>query len=1113
MQSSNNIDQQNSDEILTFETDNIHKELKEGNKKKNKNVLLIVCIELALLIAILLIVFGINKPKSLFNQSIIITEIVCSNDSSLITSNQETPDWIELFNNSANDVNLSGYSIISDSKKGESYTFGEVIIPAGEYFVVYASDNSFETSNAPCLGFNLSKNDETISLLDNVGHELQSISIPELYTDISYSLDDHNIWGYCINPTPGKKNSSTIQTLDSLLSSTDKAKIEISEVFPNSSDDNDWVELHNSGDTAISLALYYISDNSTGKNRYHLPDVCIASGDHYLINLPNEAISFGFSDKDSGVYLFNLKDDCLDSITWDSKIGKDIAVVSDKLYSTDPTPGLDNSQNVFKMKKIADMDETDPVRINEVLIKNSYSITDAEGDHSSWVEIYNNSNKSVSLNGYFLSDDYNSLLKWAFPNTRIQPFEYIIIFLSGKADIDTQLHSSFRIGSNEVSLYMTDINTMRTDSFSLPDERLDNVSFGRSSDGDILFHPYPTPYAENTVGFESLDSALQKRSDGIYISEVCATGDDYDWVELYNGSDIKVDLSGYYISDSKDNLKKHPIPSITINPHEYSVIDSIPELNIDASGETLIITGVNGEYIDAFETGMLRKGITSGRKESSSSLQRVFFSTPTKSSVNSKNIITGYTNAPTFSQTKLYHTERFDLIINCPSKDAQIYYTLDGSVPDSTDTPYNKPIIIDKNSVIRAVAYNVGMFPSEVITSTYLFEAPHTVPVVCLSGESNEMKHVFHYSSRRYKPEMPASVEYYEQDGTLGIFFNAGLKPKGRSSLDYDQKSVTIKIRGKYGRDEVIYPFFEDQGTISFSSITLRNGGQDISGSRLRDSLFQTLAKDMNLDSIRTRLAVVYVNGEYWGLYNLNEEQEVGYFESYYDLDGDSMDLINRNNTVVKGSVDAFLQVRDYGQNWNLSNDDVFADYTKLVDTDSCMDYIIVNTYFGNGDVLNQKFWRAQDSSVLWRPILFDLDWCMRFNQKYRNTFNRYFNKEGSYAGNGTLTLMDIFYGLKQNASWRDSFVKRFVNVAYNDFDTNRVLNVFDDMVSQMEPEMERHIARWGTHKDIDSWKEQTSSFRIALEMRREIVLPQMARYFSVSDEYLNKLINEVSSN
>ncbi len=1045
---------------------------------------------------------------------LIINEVVSSNSGSLTDSQGGSPDWIELYNGTDSDINLSGYSIVR-RLTDERASLGNVTIPAGGYTIIYADNEAY--GDPPCTCFTLSKSGETLYLLDPSGIVLQQLTVPALYTDISYAFSTSGRYGYCLNPTPAATNDTSVETLQSLEEQTQSANIIITEVMPDSQAGSGWIELYNNGDTTINLNLFYLSDNEADASPCRLPDSTLAPGEYALIRTgdTSEALSvpFSFGSNDHGAYLYDVTGILRGALNWQVIPGSGVSVVGDNAYTKQPSPGAANSGSVFSLSDRTEMNDTDPVRISEVLADNAHSISDVDGERSAWAEVHNQSSLPVSLSGYYLSDDADDPLKWAFPAMTLQPDGYAVVFLSGTEGGTETLQASFSLSADEDALYLTDISTMHTDTLALPASVAD-VSIGRAADGSPCYYACPSPSAANTQGYALLADALSSRTQGVYISEVCASGEDGDWVELYNGSNMAVDLTGWYLSDDADEPLQWRIPSLTIAAGGYTVIagngttDAAAPFGISITGETIVLSNAGGALVDAFDSGVLRTGLTSGRAAGSATLSRTFFLVPTPGAPNSDQTSTGYAIAPVFSDNGLYHTEAFSLSITPASEDTVIYYTLDGSVPGEGDIRYTGPITIEDNTVVRAVAFSPGLMASDVVTATYLFEEPHTVPVVCLSGEPSQMYTIFNKASRNYKPEYAGNVEYYEADGTLGISFTAGIVPKGRSSLKYDQKSVTIRLQERYGRTEITYPLFEDGGVSTFSEFTLRNSGQDYFGSRLRDSFVQQLAQGMDVDGIRTRLAAVYMNGVYWGLYDLNEEQEEGYFEAYYGLEYDDIDMIDRNNTVKEGSVDNYLLVRSYARNWDLSDDAVFAQFTELVDADACMDYLIVNTFFGNGDVMNQRFWRAQDGSVSWRPLLFDLDWCMRFDSAYRDTFPRYFSREGSAAGNGTITNMDIFYGLKKNAAWREAFIDRFIEVAYTHFDTDRVLALFDETVAQMEPEMTRHIARWHTHRSVNTWLSQTEALRSALEKRRDIALREMADAFGLSNAELETRVN-----
>jgi hypothetical protein len=1075
----------------------------------------IVIICLMILAAILFFSVGTLLGEKDPAVNLAINEVMSSNRTVLAREGQGTPDWIEIFNYADQEMNLKGFSLTDDLDTHSRFVFSDTVLPAGGYLIVYATGKA-NAGDLDCTDFSISKEGETLWLIDPSDNIVQKLEIPALGEDISYARKADGSFGYCISPTPDAENKTMIGDLTAFAALAAKAKLQISEILPNPDSGAAWIELVNAGAEDLQLGLFYLTDDLDDPYQWRFPSNTLHAGEYVVIyasegDAPDNAIraSFNLSSRDKGVYLHDIAGNMTDDMQWDPDLDKNFCVVASYVYTMSATPGRENAGTTFSFQSQAAMDSSDPVRINEVLIQNKYSITDRDGDREQWVELYNSSSETVRLSGYYLSDDPDDLFKWAFPDIGMEPGCFKLVFLSGKTSTYAQLHASFKISDLESALYLTRQNGMRVDKIAFPDEYPDNISFGRDASGDLLYYPQPTPLSANTAGFAKLTDMSAARQNGVFISEVCAANEALssasDWIELFNGGQTAVDLSGWYLSDDKDLQAKWRIKSMVLEPGQYTVLeekhflDAADAFGISLTGEQLFLNTGEGLLVDTFETGVLRSGVTSGRVTNDASWQRCFFASPTKGKVNTAATASGYAAAPVFSQTGLYCQDPFTLAISCSTPGAQIYYTLDGTEPTRKSILYLEPILIGENAALTAVAFADGLLASEKSVATYLFDDPHTVPVFCLTGNPKDIQQVFVKSGRMYKPEYAVNVEYYEADGRLGVSFPAGVTPKGRASLDYSQKSVTIKLRGAYGRAEVNYPFFADSTISTYSELTLRNGGQDIVSARMRDSFFQMLSRNLRVDSIETHLAVLYVNGEYWGLYDLDEEQEEGYFQAYYGADEAEIDLVNRNDTARMGDTAEYLKIRRYARTWRLADDAVFADFAKLVDVDACTDYLIANIFFGNGDMINQRFWHTRDYSVRWRPLLFDLDWCMRFNDEDRNMISRYFQPEGAMAGNNTITNMDIFCGLKKNAAWRESFISRCLEIAYSDYDTSHVLALFDETVSRMEPEMARHVERWDLPASFSQWKRDTAKLRAALSERREIVLQQLRRYFNLS--------------
>lgn len=1067
----------------------------------------------------------VNAGKS--DNCIVINEVMSSNSQSV--NSLGSPDWIELYNDTQTDADISGYEIRGSNG---SYTFKGTTIKAGEYLLVYASKSILKEEGCCCAGFGIQASGDVICLIDKKGEVISQLSIPSLVADESYARRDNGTYGYCINATPGALNDSAgIMSAVDLQNKLRGSKLIISEVMPTGKPS--WLELYNAGDIPADLEVYCLTDSKNAPSKWHMPKGSINPGGYMVVYMSDSSESdglaapFSFGSVDMCAYLYDVSGTLRSSIKWEKDIIRGVSVVADDTYTAYPTLGKANSTDTFSSAVQAPMTGNDSVRINEVLPTNKYGIADNDGNRWGWAELYNSGSGPVSLKNYFLSDDNENLLKWELPDKDIPAGGYITVFLSGEKDKQADFHASFNLSEGEKDVYLTSISGMRVDTFTLPGDLPEDVSLGRDSSGETVYYTMPTPGAANSTEQKIKPKILRPNKNGVYISEVSAASQAKsganDWIELHNGSNADVNLEGYYLSDDPKSIQKWKIGALSIDTGGYAVIEAssvssstgMADFGISPSGETLLLSDPNGIVIDAFDTGVLSPGMASGRIETGDSAQRVFFTVPTKGTANSTQPQTGYTSEPEFSEAGLYHKEAFQLSITCTTSGAKIYFTTDGSDPTQNSNLYTAPFLINRNLPVRAIAYADGMVPSKVKTSTFLFDAHYTLPVFCLTGKPADFKELMNATYKKVyynKNEYLANVEYYEKDGTLCVSFESGLRPKGRASLGDPQKSFTMALRNSYGQKEVTYPFFDRAKINTFTTLSLRNGGQDYDKARLRDSYFQKVAAGMNVDTTNTSMVIVYMNGMYCGLYDLDEEQNPDYLAAYYGVKKDSIDIIDRTGAALHGDNKEFLRVMSMADTSDLSNDAAYAELQKYIDVDSFTDYLAFQIYFGNGDPSNTRYWRAQDYSVKWRLMLHDLDWGLKDNDVNADVFGVYFNLCYVYRKNGMVTNTSIFHALKQNKSWGDKFVNRVVQLAETQLSPDRILPIFDSMTGEMLAEMPKHIGRFGTPHSMEVWKNQTGELRSALAQRREVVFKQLQKYFGVSDAYLQELISRYSA-
>ncbi len=440
-------------------------------------------------------------------------------------------------------------------------------------------------------------------------------------------------------------------------------------------------------------------------------------------------------------------------------------------------------------------------------------------------------------------------------------------------------------------------------------------------------------------GVSDISQIDRTKLHNLYISEVktgkSALTDSPDWIELHNAGTASVDLTGYGLSDDSKQPFLYTFPETAIQPGEYLIVylqylpdDPLSSLaaetfSLNSDGENVFLSKPDGSVADAMNTGVQHYGITRGRTGASTDC--VYFTTPTPGAANSSEYCTAYTQKPALSAGG-YVESGYSVEITAESE-ATVYYTTDGSKPTTSSAVYSGPISITESTPVRAIAVTPGKLASECATENYIIDEKHDIPVVCISVDDDEFfdsengiysegsgyssgSHP-HRGANYWKDiEREISFEWFEADGTRGIEAPAGIKIFGQYSRAYDQRSLAIKFRGAYGVSSITYPFFRDYDVTTFSSLILRTSGQDVNSTKLRDAFYAQITKnEMNLDYMEYRPCAVYINGQYWGLYNLREQEDENYISNHYGVSTESIDIIQKEGAVRSGSDESWEEL------------------------------------------------------------------------------------------------------------------------------------------------------------------------------------------------------------
>ncbi len=340
-----------------------------------------------------------------------------------------------------------------------------------------------------------------------------------------------------------------------------------------------------------------------------------------------------------------------------------------------------------------------------------------------------------------------------------------------------------------------------------------------------------------------------------------------------------------------------------------------------------------------------------------------------------------------------------------------IKYTTNGSIPDANSTPYTGPLPINDTTVIRAQLFaNDGTPVGNLYTKSYIFaDYEQSIPVVSIVASWMDLNTLHTFPTERgIEWERPINLEYFEPDGQVAFNVPAGVRIHGNFSRIFSpKKSYRIYFRNDYGLGKLEYPMFEDSPVTKFDKLLLRAGFQDTFVHRgipersdrhdtakfIADQVTRNLHRDMGQPVAHGKWVLLYLNGDFWGLYNLTERIDLQFLQSYSDENSD-WHIISKESgwdefgvwysreEVKEGNYGAWLD----NQNWIGGADFTIpgniGELEWRVDLENVFSYLFLQAYVQNTDWpgANWIVYRRMDeggfgtNEAKWRMMVWDAE-------------------------------------------------------------------------------------------------------------------------------------------
>ncbi len=561
------------------------------------------------------------------------------------------------------------------------------------------------------------------------------------------------------------------------------------------------------------------------------------------------------------------------------------------------------------------------------------------------------------------------------------------------------------------------------------------------------------------------------------------------------------------------------IPMLTLGRIESTSADSVPayiqvkgrklhtNFKISKEGETLILSRPDSSVVDSVSPVMLSADLSYGRKPDGTA-SWYYFDSPTPCSSNSsKGYVAVNPDTIIFSAKGGYYPGGLSLTLSSTFNSDSIFYTVDGSEPTVNSMRYSGPIEISGNMIVRAGSVKAEELHGEIVTNTYITKR-HSLPVVCLSTnpanlwDFNTGIYVLGPNASPDQPNFGANfwqdwekrghMELYDTDGKKQIDQDIGIKIFGSWSRAFPQKSLALFARKEYGKGSFDYKVFKDKPIEKFEALVLRNGGNDWGQAMMRDGLTSTLIRNMDVDRQAFQPAVLYINGEYWGIQNIREKVNTNYLAENHFVDPDKVNLLEFNGSIVDGSNTTYMDMINFLNTNTLETDQKYKQISQQVDINNYIQYQLSEIYINNKDWPgnNIKFWNTSDQGSLWRWIIYDTDFGFSIWEDAAYTFNTLafaLEQSGPEWPNPPWSTL-LFRRMVTNPGFRNEFVNQYADRLNTNFTSERVNYAVDSIKQVFQPEIGDHLIRWDLR--LDTWNNNYSVIKNYATNR-----PTYARY------------------
>ncbi|MGC6427927.1 MAG: lamin tail domain-containing protein [Akkermansiaceae bacterium] len=448
--------------------------------------------------------------------------------------------------------------------------------------------------------------------------------------------------------------------------------------------------------------------------------------------------------------------------------------------------------------------------------------------------------------------------------------------------------------------------------------------------------------------------------------------------------------------------------------------------------------------------------------------------------------------------------------ISLSAKAGQIHYTLDGREPSEDDPVFTESFTITSSTVVRARTIEAGKVPGPISTKSYLIGEIFSkdIPILSIVTDPatlfddrigiylNQHEPNVGVGPAVYKgKDAPGHLELFNADGSEGFVVNGSYRMGGENNwASHLQRAFNFSTKGKFGDDQLKYDLFPGSGIPVLTALTIREGGDDYGSGRINDPIFDRIAEGrLNVETNKSRPAEVYINGEYWGHYNIRDRWNENWFFQHYGTDNGEYDHISFEGTsesqanTENGTRDTWFDFYDFVRNNDLTDPTVWEFIESRMDVDSFIDFLAAESWGNNTSWTgNREVWKPHRPGTKWRWFIPDMDRTFRTTSS--NELADMANRE------------QMFKYLKANTRFKNRLAQRYSAHLATTFSNNRIFPIIDQMGAEILPSIARTRERWGNTLTVPEYQSRIEGMKSFTRRRNNGAQKEIQNLFELSD-------------